>query len=178
MAFNFLGTLSIPQLQDFRSFLEAQLVDIDEEINYLYVEMNNLNQTLADFSQADNYFGGEATNVLNPTQLHDVVKVTKQDDSSAAYLMAKIKQPFISTIKYKRERNEYKMKKLLDAIEQAKEMIDRKSIAKTQTTALLNQIEAMFNSQNSNFLFKTDADLKNFLQGINSTASTIPQSLT
>jgi hypothetical protein len=169
MAFDFLGTLSVPQLQDFRSFLEAQLVDIDEEINYLYVELNNLQQTLASFSQADAFFGGNASSVLYPTQLHLLKKRTKQDDSASADLMEKVKKPFISTIKYKRERLEFKMKKLLDAVEQAKEQIDRKSIAKSQTGALLNQIETMFNSVNYNILYNTEEERKNYLQGIEKT---------
>lgn len=166
MAYNFLGTLSSPQLQDFRSFLEAQIVDIDEEINYLYVEMNSLRQTLTDFSKADNHFGGEASSVLYETQLHDLVKRIKQDDRAPADLMAKIKKPFVSTIKYKREKNEYKMKKLLDAVEQAKESIDRKAIAKSQTRDLLNQLEQMLNSNNSNTLFKSEVDRKNYAQGV------------
>jgi len=156
VAFNFLGTLSTPQLQDLRSFLEEQIVDIDEEINYLYVELNNLQQTLANFSIADGFFGGDAVNSLYQTELHNFVRTTKQDDSVSADLMSQAKQPFIPTIKYKRERNEYKMKKLLDAIEQSQEMIDRKSAAKTQTIAFLNQIESMFNESNNNILFPSE----------------------
>ncbi|MDD5649576.1 MAG: hypothetical protein PHF86_04050 [Candidatus Nanoarchaeia archaeon] len=166
MAFNFLGTLSSPQLQELRNFLEAQINDIDDEINYLYVEMDNLKQTLMRFSEADSYFGGDALNSLYTTNLPDVIKVPKQDDSLSAEIMAKVKKPFISTIKYKLERNEYKMKKLLDAIEQAKESIDRKSIAKSQTTALINEIESLFTNQHSTVLFKTTEDLNNYMQGI------------
>lgn len=166
MAFDFLGTLSTPQLQELRNFLEAQMIDLDDEINYLYVEMNNLKETLANFSQADAYFGGEAVTSLYETELHNVVRTSKQNDSLSAELMGRIKKPFISTIKYKLERNEYKMKKLLDAIEQAKENIDRKAIAKSQTKALLNELDSMFTDQNSNFLFKTTEELENYSQGI------------
>jgi hypothetical protein len=166
MAFNFLGTLSTPQLQELRNFLEAQIIDLDDEINYLYVETNNLKTTLTSFCEADSYFGGDALNSIYETQLNDVVNIPKQDDSLAAQLMAKVKKPFISTIKYKLERNEYKIKKLLDAMEQAKESIDRKSIAKKQTLEILNQIDSMFTSQNSRTLFKTTEELNNFSQGI------------
>ena len=166
MAFDFLGTLSIPQLQELRSFLEAQIVDLDEEINYLYVDMNNLKQTLAQFGEADSYFEGRAFSSLHETNLKASAKMPKQDDSSSARIMERVKRPFISTIKYKLERNEYKMKKLLDAIEQAKEMIDRKAIAKNQTRALLNELETMFTKENSTFLFKTEEELKNFYLSI------------
>ncbi len=166
MAFDFLGTLSVLQLQELRSFLEAQLVDLDEEINYLYVEMNNLKQTLANFNEADAYFGGKAVESLYEKQLHNVVRISKQDDSYSAEIMERIKRPFISTIKYKLERNEFKMKKILDAIEQVKESIDRKAIAKSQTRALLNQIESLFTNKNADFLFKSQEDMENYFQGI------------
>jgi hypothetical protein len=166
MAYDFLGTLSITELQDFRSFLEAQIVDIDDEINFLYVEMNNLKQTLASFAEASSHFGDDSTRFLYETQLRDVIKIPKQDDSPAASIMAQVKKPFISTIKYKLERNEFKMKKLLDAIEQTKESIDRKAIAKSQTRALLNELEGMFIDKNSTFLFRSDEEMKNYFQGI------------
>lgn len=166
MAFDFLGTLSSTRLQDFRNFLEAQLLDIDEEINYLYVELNNLKQTLESFSEADAYFGGNALNSLYDIELNNIVRSPKQNDSESANLMAKVKKPFISTIKYKLEKNEYKMKKLLDVIEQTKESIDRKSIAKSQTIQLLNNIETLFVDDKSRFLFKTDEEMSNFSQGI------------
>lgn len=142
------------------------MVDLDDEINYLYVEMNSLKITLERFSQADSYFGGSTIDTLNQTELHDVVISPKQNDSEPAELMARVKKPFISTIKYKLERNEHKIKKLFDAIEQAKENIDRKSIAKSQTKTILNNIETLFTTHNSTFLFKTEEQLKNFSQGI------------
>ena len=166
MAFCFLGTLSTEQLQELRSFLEAQVVDLVDEINYLYVEMNSLRQTLLSFSEADSHFGGTSIELLYKTELHNVVGSPKQNDSYPADLMAKVKKPFIPTIKYKLERNEHKMKKLFDAMEQAKESIDRKSAAKGQTSELLNNIERLFISENSRFLFKTTEDMENFSQGI------------
>lgn len=166
MAFDFLGTLSLEQFQLFRSFLEAQIVDIDEEINFLYVELNNLQQTLSFFSKADEYFGGNTSSILYPTELNIKKVVAKQDDSTSASLMEQVKKPFISTIKYKRERLEFKMKKLYDAIEQAQEMIDRKSIAKSKTKALLGELERKFISSNFNFLFNSEEERLNFLQGV------------
>jgi hypothetical protein len=152
MAFNFLGTLTSDQLQEFRSFLDEQIVDIDEQINFLYIEMNNIQQTINDFSDSDSYFGGDAISSLSHTQLPLITDTPQQDDSYPASLMVKVKEPFISTIKYKRERLEYKIKKLLDAWEQTKEMIDKKSAAKTQTVALLNQIESLIIQKNANIL--------------------------
>lgn len=155
MAFNFLGTFNSDQLQDLRSFLDEQVVDINEEINYLYVEMNKISQTLNEFIAADTNFGGDTVNSISQTALPIITDSIKQDDSYPARLMAQVKAPFITTIKYKRERNEFKIKKLLDAWEQTKETIDRKAIAKSQTTALMNQIESLIISSNSNILTNT-----------------------
>jgi prefoldin subunit 5 len=168
MAFNFLGTLSIPQLQEFRSFLESQLVDIEEQINYLRAEEFSLKKTIEDFSIADNHFKGNTLDSINSNKyvLPDIIKVTKQDDTPSAAIMSDIKKPFISTIKYKRERLEYKIKKLTDAMEQTKQMIDEKAIARSETVALLNQLEKMFVAENSNFLFVSEEARKNYLQGI------------
>jgi len=91
----------------------------------------------------------------------------QQDDRASAQLVDRAKRPFISNIKYKRERLEYKIKKLTDAMEQTNEMIDRKAIAKTQTSALLNQVDAMFNKyENKGFLFASDEALIDYKRGI------------
>jgi predicted nucleic acid-binding Zn-ribbon protein len=168
MAFDFLGTLSLPQLQELRNFIEEQIQDIDNEIHYLYTEVDNLKQTLMKFLSADKQFGGNMeSNIENiKVKLPMIVAVPKQDDSVSSNLIFDIKKTFMSTIKHKKERNEYKIKKLIDAIEQNNELIDRKSIAKSQTVALFNQIEGMFNTSNSNFLFQSNEEKDNYSQGI------------
>lgn len=166
MAFNFLGTLSRPQLEDLKGFLIEQMDDIEEEINYLYAEVNNLEETLANLVFADNNFAGNALMRVYDTELPDVVKVPHQDDTNSALIMERIKKPFISTIKYKRERLEYKIKKMTDAIEQSKEMIDRKAIAKSQTLSLISEVETLFTAKNANHLFNTTEDMKNYQRGI------------
>jgi len=166
MAFNFLGTMSVIQLQELKSFLDAQIEDIDEQINFLYTERDSLKRTFTSLASADEALGGSAGEHIFETHLPDIVRVPKQDDSSAAVIIEKAKRPFISTIKYKRERNEYKLKKLLDVIEQTSEMIDRKAIAKSQTLLLLNELESKFTLENSAFLFKTEEERKNYKQGI------------
>jgi len=168
MAFDFLGTLSKAQLNEFRNYLEEQIVDITEEVNYLYAENNNLEQTLTNFMTADNILGNSfSLNVQSiRTQFADIVSVPKQDDSVAASLIADIKDPFISTIKQKKERNEYKIKKLIDIIEQNREMIDLKSVAKSATKSQLDELDKMFNSSNAGTLFNSEEDKVNYMQGI------------
>lgn len=164
MAFNFLGTLSLEQLRDLRSFLEEEIELIDEQINNLRVEVDNTKRLRQEFITADNNFGGNTK--IYETELPDVIRVPRQDDSNSARIMEKIKKPFIQNIKFKRERLEFKIKKLTDFIEQLRESIDRKAIAKTQTIQLLNELEQMFNADNADHLFQTTDELENYQKGI------------
>jgi seryl-tRNA synthetase len=194
MAFNFLGTLSKPQLDELRNFLEAEIEDVDQQINYLRTELNNLSRTRDDLLQADINFGGKTINTFVSdneavgtkklteldtqtntvksseknvtTKLPYVAFANLQDDSVSASLIEKAKRPFISNIKYKRERLEYKIKKITDAMEQTNETIDRKAIAKTQTAALLNQVDSMFNNtSNRGILFPSTEALVDYKRG-------------
>ena len=166
MAFDFLGTLSLEQLSFLRSFLDEEVELIDEQINTLRVEVDNAKRLRQEFFTADNNFGGDTLNNIYETELPDVTKIPRQDDSNSARIMSKIKKSFIQNIKFKRERLEFKIKKLTDNIEQLTESIDRKAIAKTQTTQLLNELEKMFNADNANHLFKTTEQMKNYKKGI------------
>jgi hypothetical protein len=164
MAFNFLGTLSKDQLNDLRNFLLGELQTIEDEINYLRVQKNNLERTRASFLQADAAFGGQVIQKLSTieTQLPLIRQVPDQDDRKSGVLISKIKKPFISHIKFKREHLEYKILKLTDAIEQIKEAMDRKAISKTETELNLNNVESLFTKENSSFLFNTVQDMQNF----------------
>ena len=168
MAFNFLGTLSKEQLNELRNFLSAQLEDIEEQVNTLRVEIDNLKRTRNDIYLADTNFGGNIIDTIGSieTELPDLVRIPKQNDANSARIMEKVKKPFLQNIKYKRERLEYKIKKITDAIEQNNEMIDLKAIAKTQTLELLSQIDSMFNYDNKNHLFQTTDEMRNFKMGI------------
>jgi len=169
MAFDFLGTLSLDQLRDLRNFLESEIEFTESQIDTLRVELDNINRTKIDFVDAGKNLGWqeeELLNTLHETELPDVVKIPRQDDINSAKIIEKIKKPFISNIKFKRERIEYKIKKLMDVGEQLKEQIDRKAISKNKTIELLNEVERLFNSENDNHLFQTQDQLKNFRRGI------------
>ena len=186
MALNYLGTLSKPQLDELRNFLSQEVEDVDQQINYLRVELSNLTRTRDELVQADSNFGGKTINTfvvdneavgikkykdskefIVPTKLPYITYANLQDDRVSAQLIEKAKRPFIGNIKYKRERLEYKIKKVTDAIEQTNELIDRKAIAKTQTAALFNQVDTMFNNEsNKGFLFPSTEALVNYKRGV------------
>lgn len=166
MAYDFLGTLSLEQLNDLQAFLEGEIENIDDQINTLLVDIDNSKRTLQELVAADNSFGGDALNSIEQTQLPLLVNIPDQNDANSGKLVEQIKRPFIANIKYKREHLEYKIKKMIDYIEQLQESVDRKSIAKTQTMQMINELTQLFNNDNKNHLFKTTNEMKNFLQGI------------
>ena len=166
MAFDFLGTLSLEQLREFRSFIEEEVESIDDAINTLRVELDNTKRTRIDFSIADDNFGGDVAETVSDTKLEEDSNIPLINDSNSRDLMVKIKRSFISNIKYKRERIEFKYKKLTDRIDNLKEEIDRKAIAKTQAIELLNELEQLFTEENKTHLFKTTNDLENYRKGV------------
>lgn len=166
MAFNFLGTLSLEQLNSFEAFLSGEIINIDEQINTMRTEVNNLMLTRNELLTADANNGGTTNQWVNDNLLQDVIRVAKSNDANSAYLMEQVKKPFIQNIKYQRERLEFKIKKITDAIEQTNEMIDRKSIAKTNTSTLISEIRALFTAQNSDHLFQTTREMKDYFTAI------------
>lgn len=167
MAFDFLGTLSLEQLRELEAFLEQEIEDLAEQVNTLRSEIDNTSRAMNDLIVADQNFGGNVLENLSFGELPDIEKIPKQDDSNSGHLVEQLKRPFIQNIKFKRERIEFKVKKLLDAAEQMNDMIDRKTIAQTKTRELLNQIERLFTEENSNHLFKTTDELINYRRGVN-----------
>lgn len=166
MAFDFLGTLSLQQVNELRSFINGEISGIQSQINNLMAELDGVRQTKANFVDAAQQLGD--TNILDrifDRELPLVVKSKRQEDKASGLVVDEIKKPFISNIKYKRERNEYKIKKLMDLEEQIKEQMDRKAIARTKTAEMLNKLDSMFNEDRT-YLFKTTDDLKNYLTGV------------
>jgi hypothetical protein len=166
MAFDFLGTLSLEQLNDLRDFLTVQVESIDDEINTMIIEMDLYKTTMQEMIDADSRNGGNVGETLHETDLPDIVKSPEQNDSNSASLMYEAKKQFIPHIKYQRERLEFKIKKIMDYIEQTREFIDRKRIAKEKTSILLNAVQQLFNDDNKFHLFQTTEDLKNYKKGI------------
>jgi hypothetical protein len=148
MAFNFLGTMTLGQLTELRNFLMAEISNIEDEVNTLTIQQKNMERVRGSLIEADQKFKGNAVNSISANQLLKINSTGMQDDTVSALLVDKLKKPWISTIKYKRERLEYKILKVLDVIEQLNEARDRKAIAKSQTVELLNKVQVLFNKKN------------------------------
>ncbi len=153
MAFNFLGTMTSDELQNLRSFLRAEVENTNHHINALIAEVDDLKKTQADLESADKEFNG---NALTEMQANVIIKdKQRHDDINPAILTTQIKEPFISNIKYKRERIEYKIKKITDTIEQKYKERDFRVIAQTETTELLNALSSLFTDANNKSLFRS-----------------------
>ena len=159
MAFNFLGTMSNTDLESLRKFLRAEIENTDNHINSLIVEIANLKKTKAELQNADNIMGGNALTEMQQDIL--AKKMPRFNDTNPAILTSKIKEPFIANIKYKRERLEYKIKKITDTIEQKYKERDIRLIARTETFELLNKLNSLFTNANAKFLYRTEQDKQN-----------------
>lgn len=168
MAFDFLGTLSLGQLNELRNFLTGEVDSIELQLNTLRGQQAAIVQTRNSLVDAAQKLGD--TNILDRIYDRQFVQVDnskKVDDSNSAKVTEQIKKDFLTNIKFKRERLEFKIKKLFDAEEQLRETMDRKAFAKFSTTEKLNQLESMFTSLNSDHLFKTKQDMENYKIGSN-----------
>jgi len=156
MAFNFLGTMTSDELQGLRSFLSIEIENTNEHINTLITEIANLETTRAELQTADSAMGGNALTEMKENEI--AREKHMYDDINPAILMARIKEPFIDNIKYKRERIEYKIKKITDTIEQKYKERDLRVIAQTETFELLNTLNSLFTNSNIKSLYRTQQD--------------------
>lgn len=164
MAFDFLGTMSQNELSTLRIFLQGEIEDAEEHINTLRVELDNVTKTRNDLITADQQMGGDTINDMGEDEIAKDIK--RHYDITSAELMYKIKEPFIPNIKYKRERIEYKIKKLTDTMEQLKKQIDIKSITITETEELLAELNSKFSNENADHLFRTEQEQRDAELGL------------
>ena len=80
------------------------------------------------------------------------------NDANSAILVSQMKNPFIKNIKHFRERNEFKIKKTKDLIEQLKEEKIIKLQYKTILEKLFNCVSSLFNAENANHMLVSRDD--------------------
>jgi prefoldin subunit 5 len=143
MAFDFLGTFSKQDLENLRTYLQSQVDKVDTQINHMTFESNKLQktmQTLLDYSSSQGFkFKMFDTSFYR--------KVSSQfDDSDSATVVQITKEPYYRNIK-SREVIEFKIKKILDKIEQIQEQIHLLRISKDEFTVNIQTINSMFSIQ-------------------------------
>lgn len=151
MAFNFLGTInSFEEFQEFEEFVSKEFVNIDKRISHLDVEKQRFLELLDKFVVAD-------LNLRSPYSLADIPDkdwISKPRQSTPVLNNAPdalngedvnlLKKMFLDSIKSKREKNEFRVKKIRDLIGQIESEIDFLTEEKENYQGALDRISSRF----------------------------------
>jgi hypothetical protein len=151
MAFDFLGT--IPSFEHFEELEEFVLVEatyIDKRIENLVAERKRHLELLDKFLQADVKLRSDHKKSLRPDRLwlikartRPLPRVTTLDSLNAGDVHI-LKKTFLDAIKSKRERNEFKIKRLRDLADQIQNEITFLTEMKGTYLNYLNKIRVRF----------------------------------
>jgi len=143
MAFDFLGTFSKQELDNLRTFLQGELDKVDAQVNHMILESNKLQKTLIEVINQSNLINSKSKSFENT--FHRQIQ-SQVDDSDAALLVQRVKQPFYQNIKEK-DYYEHKMRKLIDKIEQLQERVHQLRISKGEFRTDIETINSLFDSK-------------------------------
>jgi len=151
MAFDFLGT--IPSFEDFEEleeFVTKEAEHLDSRIESLVAERKRHLELLDKFLQADLQLRSDYKKSTRPDRLWlnkartRPVEEVRTVDTVNATDVGVLKKAFQDPIKAKRERNEYKVRRLRDLAGQLQDEIDFLTETKDNYTDYLNKIRARF----------------------------------
>jgi flagellar biosynthesis chaperone FliJ len=144
MAFDFLSKFTKGDLEKLRSFLQGQLDNVDMQINHMTVESDRLQKTLNKLSDYANS-RGVAFRIFgkNFNRKHE----NAFDAIDVSSIVQQTKEPYYRNIK-NLERIEFKMKKLMDKIEQTQEQIYLLRMSKSEFRVNIDQINSLFDASN------------------------------
>jgi len=151
MAFNFLGTIkSIEEFEEFEEFINIELVKIDNRIKHLNKEKNRFYELMDRFKIADLKLRSEYNSSDQPDAdwIENPRPSTAPKRASIDALNAVdvdiLKKTFLDAIKYKRERNEFKIKRIRDLLEQFNDEILMLEEKKESTLDTIEKIRSRF----------------------------------
>lgn len=151
MAFDFLGTISsFEEFEELEEFIQKEAVNIDKRIDNLNSERLRQLELADKFMSADLIMRADYKKSIRPDRLWlnsprpKQVDRKKTLDAANAVDVALIKKTFLDSIKYKRERNEFKVKRLLDLAYQIQEEINLLSKMKEEYQNYLERIKSRF----------------------------------
>jgi hypothetical protein len=125
MAFNFLGTIDgIEKFEEFEEFVRIEASKIEKKMNTLRREKSRLSEILSKFKKSDQALRKEYP--LSERADIDYIKNPRPDanskfssfDALNAADVSNLKKMVLEPIKFKRENNEFKIKKIRDKMEQ------------------------------------------------------------
>lgn len=142
MSFDFLGTFSKQELENLRTYLQGELTKADAQMNHMMLESNKLQKTLQIMLTV-----AEKHGIKFKTFDQSFYKRIRSqyDDSESALIVQLTKEPYYSNIKY-REQFEFRIKKLLDKIEQLQEKIHQLRMSKSEFATNFEKLNSMFDS--------------------------------
>lgn len=151
MAFNFLGTInSLEEFEEFEEFINVEYTHLEKRISHLEVEKQRFDELLDKFSMADlslraPYSKSDIPDkdwLSSPRQIPK--KLKNYTDASNGVDVALLKKMFLDPIKSKRERNEFKVKKIRDLIYQMEDEISFLNNEKEDYLSVLERIRSKF----------------------------------
>jgi hypothetical protein len=125
MAFNFLNNIDgIEKFEEFKEFVEIESLNIEKKINHLNKEKIRLLSLLDKFKKADQYLRkdyplserADIDYIKKPRP--NYVNFSSRIDPLTSSDVSFLKNFVLDQIKYKRENNEYRIKKIRDKVEQ------------------------------------------------------------
>jgi len=151
MAFNFLGTIeSLSDFEEFQEFVETEAINIDNKIDHLVAEVQRYQELLDKFLVADltlrnsyNKSDLPDKNWLSSPRQNPKIKITVPDALNGMDVDS-LKKMFLDNIKSKREKNEFKIKKVRDLIEQINNEITFLTDQKDLYNETLSRISSRF----------------------------------
>lgn len=151
MAFNFLGTIeSLTQFEEFEEFVNIEIKNISKRMNHLATEVKNLDILLDKFKISDARLRTEFKKSELPDERWIIqarnreIPKLMQIDTSTALDVDSLKSGFLDAIKHKRERNEFKIKRIRDLKEQLSDEIKMLQIRQSDWTDIISKIKSKF----------------------------------
>lgn len=151
MAFDFLGNIeSEDQFNEFVEFINIEILNIDRKIENMLEERNRFSELLTQFKYSDIKLRSiypKSTNVddnylIKPRPIGK--RLGNPIDGSTAVLIDDLKKMFFENIKYRRERNEFKIKKIRFLMEKIDKDINYLENMKLNYLSHIDKIKSRF----------------------------------
>lgn len=151
MAFDFLGNIeSQEQFEEFLEFVNIEIVGIDRKIETLLEERNRFQELLSKFKYSDLKMRSiypSSSNIddqyiLKPRPIGRLIG--DNIDASTAILIDDLKKMFFENIKYRRERNEFKIKKIRYLVEKMDKDLSYLQEMKSEYLVYVDKIKSRF----------------------------------
>jgi len=151
MAFDFLGTIpSFERFEEFEEFIQKEAEHIDARVKNLTVERLRHLELVDKYLTADSRLRSDYPKSLRPDRKWleyprpMQIEQKSNPDAANAVDVEILKKTFLGAIKQKREKNEYRVKRLLDLSYQLQEEINQLENMKDRYQDYLNKIRARF----------------------------------